>query len=112
PVILLADEASAREVLEAAQRGPSGSSAILLWRRTSDLSPGTFVSKLELELSMGREVWHREFVAYSLPERCARRLLRERGQSEYYYRWSEFRTTNSDEGRTPELRPDNLTGPF
>jgi hypothetical protein len=97
PVILLADEASAREVLEAAQRGPSGSSAILLWRRTSDLSPGTFVSKLELELSMGREVWHREFVAYSLPERWARRLLRGPGQSEYYYRLSEFRTTSLPE---------------
>jgi hypothetical protein len=112
PVIFLADEASAREVLEAAQSGPSGSSVILLWRRTSDVSPGTFVTKLELELSMSREVWHREFVAYGLPERWALRLLRGPGQSEYYYRLSEFRTTNSDEGHTPELRPDNLTGPF
>jgi hypothetical protein len=93
-VIFLDDEASAREVLETARSGPSGSSAILLWRRTSDLSPGTFVTKLEQQLSLGREVWHREFVAYSLPERWARRLLRGPGQPEYYYRLSEFRTTN------------------
>jgi hypothetical protein len=93
-VIFLGDEASAREALEASRSGPSGSSAILLWRRTNDVSPGAFVTKLELEL--GREVWHREFVAYSLPERWARRLLRGPGQSEYYYRLSEFRTTNSD----------------
>jgi hypothetical protein len=95
-VIFLVDEASAREVLEAAQSGPSGSSAILLWRRTSDVSPGTFVTKLERELSLGREVWRREFVPYSLPERWARRLLRGPGQPDYYYRLSEFRTTNSD----------------
>src|SRR5262249_32456634 len=92
----LHDEASAREVLEAARSGPLGSSAILLWRRTSDVSPATFVTKLEQELSVGREVWHREFVAYSLPERWARRLLRGPGQPEYYYLLSEFRTTNSD----------------
>ena len=95
-VIILDDEASAREVLEAARRGPSGSSAILLWRRTSDVSPGCFVTKLEQDLSVGREVWHRDFVAYSLPERWARRLLRGPGQPEYYYRLSEFRTVNSD----------------
>ena len=95
-VIFLHDEASAGEVLEAARSGPLGSSAILLWRRTSDVSPATFVTKLEQELSVGREVWHREFVAYSLPERWARRLLRGPGQPEYYYLLSEFRTTNSD----------------
>jgi hypothetical protein len=48
---------------------------------------------------VGREVWHREFVAYSLPERWARRLLRGPGQPEYYYRLSEFRTTDSDASR-------------
>jgi hypothetical protein len=90
-VIFLDDEASAREVLEASRSGPSASSAILLWRRTNDVSPGAFVTKLELELSVGREVWHREFVAYSLPERWARRLLRGPGQPEYYYSLSEFR---------------------
>jgi hypothetical protein len=90
-VIFLDDEASAREVLKAARSGPSGPSAIWLWRRTSDISPGTFVTKLEQDLSVGREVRHREFVAHSLPERCARRLLRGPGQPEYYYRLSEFR---------------------
>ena len=41
-VIFLDDEASAREVLEAARSGPSGPSVIWLWRRTSDVSPGSF----------------------------------------------------------------------
>jgi hypothetical protein len=95
-VIFLNNEASAREVLEAARSGPSGSSSILLWRRTSDVSPGSFVTKLEQDLSVGHEVWHRDFVAYSLPERWARRLLRGPGQPEYYYRLSEFRTGRSD----------------
>ena len=99
PVVFLNDEASARKVLEAARSGPSGSSAILLWRQTSDVSPGSFVTKLEQDLSIGREVWHRDFVAYSLPERWARRLLRGLGQPDYYYRLSEFRTANSDTGR-------------
>ena len=90
-VIFLDDEASAREVLEAARSGPSGPSVIWLWRRTSDISPGAFVTKLEQDLSVGREVRHREFVAYSLPERWARRLLRGPGQPEYYYHLSEFR---------------------
>jgi hypothetical protein len=85
-VVLLSEEASAREVLMAARSG----SAILLWRRTSDVSPGRFVTKLEQDLSAGREVGYREFVAYSLPERWARRLLRGTGQPEYYYRLSEF----------------------
>ena len=49
---------------------------IWLWRRTTDTSPGAFVTKLEHDLSVGREVRYHEFVAYSLPERCARRLLR------------------------------------
>jgi hypothetical protein len=93
-VILLYDEATAREVLDAARSGPSKSPTILLWRRTSDVSPGSFVTKLEKELSVGREVWSRDFVAYSLPERLVRRLLRGPGQADYYYRLSEFRTTN------------------
>ncbi len=90
-VIFLDDEASAREVLDAARRGPSGASPIWLWRQTSDVSPGSFVTKLERDLSVGREVRLREFVPYSLPERWARRLLRGPGQPEYYYRLSEFR---------------------
>jgi hypothetical protein len=96
PVIFLNDAAAAREVLEAARSGPSGRSAILLWRRTTDVSPGSFVSKLEQDLSVDHEVWHRDFVAYSLLERWARRLLRGPGQPEYYYRLSEFRTERSD----------------
>jgi hypothetical protein len=99
-VIFLDDDASARQVLEAARSGRSGPSAILLWRRTSDVSPGSFVTKLEQELSVGHEVWQREFVPYSLPERWARRLLRGPGQPEYYYRLSEFRTANSDANRS------------
>ena len=97
-VIFLDDETSVREVMEAT-RGPSGASAIWVWRRTIDISPGNFVTKLEQDLSVGREVQHREFVAYSLPERWARRLLRGPGQPEYYYRLSEFRTPNSDASR-------------
>jgi hypothetical protein len=95
-VIFLNDEASARQVLDAAQRGPSGPSVIWLWRRTRDISPGTFVIKLEQSLSEGREVRRREFVAYSFAERLARRLLRGPGQPEYYYRLSEFQAANSD----------------
>ena len=53
-VIFLNDEASARELLEAARSGPSGPSTILLWRRTSDVSPGGFVTKLEQDLSHRR----------------------------------------------------------
>jgi hypothetical protein len=90
-VILLTDEASAREVLAAARSEPSRPSIIWLWRRTRDTSPGSFISKLEQNLSAAREVRRREFVAYSLPERCARRLLRGPRQPEYYYRLSEFR---------------------
>jgi uncharacterized membrane protein len=95
-LIILNDEASAREVLEAARREPTGLSPILLWRRTSDVSQGSFVTKLEQHLSIGRVFQHRDFVAYSLPERWARRLLRGPGQPEYYYQLSEFRTPNSD----------------
>jgi len=87
PVIVLS-EGSAREVLEAAGSGSPRPSVIWLWRRTSDTSPG---AKLEEDLSAIREVRHREFVAYSLPERWARRLLRGPGQPEYYYSLSEFR---------------------
>ena len=90
-VILLNDETSGREVLEAAGSESSERTVIWLWRRTSDISPGTFVTKLEQELSVGHEVRQREFVAYSLPERWARRLLRGPGQPDYYYRVSEFR---------------------
>jgi len=90
-VIFLTDEASADEVLKADRSGPSAPSVIWLWRRTSDTSPGTFVTKLEQDLSAGRTVRHHEFVAYSQPERWARRLLRGPGQPEYYYSLSEFR---------------------
>jgi hypothetical protein len=90
-VIFLNGEAAAREVLEAARCRSSRPSVIWLWRRTSDISPGAFVTKLEQDLSAGREVRRREFAAYSLPERWARRLLRGPGQAEYYYSLSEFR---------------------
>jgi hypothetical protein len=90
-VIFLDREASAREVLEGTRSGPSGPSVIWLWRPTKDTSPGTFYTKLEQDLSVGCKVRHHEFVAYSLPERWARRLLRGPGQPEYYYRLSEFR---------------------
>jgi hypothetical protein len=90
-VIFLNGQAAARDVLEATQSAPSPPSVIWLWRRTTDPSPERFVSKLEQDLSAGHEVRYREFVAYSLPERWARRLLRGAGQPEYYYRLSEFR---------------------
>jgi hypothetical protein len=95
-VIVLYDEASAREVLEAARSRPSET---LLWRQTSDVSPGGFVAKLEQDLSVGSEVWQRDFVAYSPPERWARRLLRGPGQPEYYYRLTDFRSANSGASR-------------
>jgi hypothetical protein len=88
-VIFLNHEASARKVLEAA-RNTSGPTLIWLWRHTSDVSPATFVTKLEQDLTVGREVRHHEFVPYSLPERWARRLLRGPSQPEFYYRLSEF----------------------
>ena len=91
PVMFLDDEASAREVLEPPRGGPPGPSIIWLWRRTRDISPGSFITKVEQDLSVGHEVRHREFIAYSLPERWARRLLRGPGQRQYYYRLSEFR---------------------
>jgi hypothetical protein len=90
-VIRLLGETSAREVLEATQSGPSRPSVIWLWRRTSDVSPGSFITKLEQDLSAGHEVQHREYISYSLPERWARRLLRGPGQPEYYYSLVEFR---------------------
>jgi hypothetical protein len=90
-VIFLDDESSVRDVLEAARSEPLGSSGIWLWRRTSDISPGTFVTKLEQDLSTGHEVRQYEFVAYSPLELWARRLLRGPGQTEYYYSLSEFR---------------------
>src|SRR5262249_53465712 len=100
-VIWLDDEASAHEVLEAARSRTSGPSVIWLFRQTRDISPGGFITKLEHELSAvpDREVRDYDLVAYSLPERWARRLLRGPGQPEYYYRLSEFRTTNSDASR-------------
>ena len=98
-VVYLVDETSAREVLEATRTGPSVPSEVLLWRRTSDASPRKFVTKLEQDLSVGSEVWQQEFVAYSLPERWARRFLRGPGQPEYYYRLTEFRPANSDASR-------------
>jgi hypothetical protein len=90
-VIRLDNEASAHEVLQAARNGSSRSSVIWLWRHTRDISPGAFTTKLEQDLSVGREVRRHEFVAYSLPERWARRLVRGPGQPEYYYYLSEFR---------------------
>jgi hypothetical protein len=105
-VFFLADETSARELLEAARSGPSGASTILLWRRTSDVSPDGFITRLEQGLSQGGEVWHRDFVAYSSPERWARQLLRGPGQPEYYYRLSEFRMVNSDTSR-PDISSHN-----
>jgi hypothetical protein len=96
-VIGLYDETSAREVLQVARSDTSFT--ILLWRRTTDISPAGFVSKLEQKLRVGREVWRHDFVAYNLPERWARRLLRGAGQPDYYYRLSEFQPVKSDEGR-------------
>jgi hypothetical protein len=96
-VISLDDEASAREVLQVARSDTS--STILVWRQTTDISPASFVSKLEQELSVGRDVWRRDFVAYSLPERWARRLLRGTGQPGFYYQLSEFQPVKSDEPR-------------
>jgi hypothetical protein len=69
------------------------------WGRSAFRS---FVTKLEQDLSVDSEVWQREFVAYSLPERWARRLLRGPGQSAYYYRLTEFRSASSDAIR-PEI---------
>jgi hypothetical protein len=85
------NEASAGEVLEAARSGPSRASVIWLWRRTTDVSPGAFITKLEQDLSTSREVRRHEFLRYSLLERWVRRLLRGPGQPEYYYSLSEFR---------------------
>jgi hypothetical protein len=90
-VIYLDDEPSVREVLHAAQNGRSGPSVIWLWRRTSDVSPGAFVTKLEQDLSVAHEVRQYRFVAYSLTERWARRLLRGPGQPQYYYQLTELR---------------------
>src|SRR5262249_35647170 len=90
-VILLVSETSSRELLDASRSGLSTPSVIWLWRRTSDTSPGAFITKLEHDLSIGRTVRHSEFMAYSLPERWARHLLRGPGQPEYYFRLSEFR---------------------
>jgi hypothetical protein len=90
-VIFLDDEASAREELDAARSGASEPPVIWLWRRTRDISPGDFVTKLEQDLRIGHEVRQHEFVAYSLPERLARRLLRGPNQPQYYYQLTEFR---------------------
>jgi hypothetical protein len=89
--VIFLDEASAREVLNATRSVPSRPSVIWLWRRTSDVSPGAFITKLEQDLSAGHEVRHHEFIAYSLPERWARQFLRGPGQPEYYYSLAEFR---------------------
>jgi hypothetical protein len=90
-VIFLANADSAREILETARSEPSGRSVIWVWRRTSDTSPGNFVTKLEQDLSVGREVQRHEFITYSQPERWARQLLRGPGQPESYFSLSEFR---------------------
>ena len=90
-VVILEDKASAREVLEAARNEQSGRSTIWIWRQTRDISPAGFVTKLEQDLSMSREVQRHDFVAYSLPERWAHRLLRGPGQPDHYYHLYEFR---------------------
>jgi hypothetical protein len=90
-VIILNDQTSAREVLDAARSEQSKPYAIWLWRQSRDVSPASFVTKLEQDLTVGREVQHHKFVAYSLPERWAHRLLRGPGQPEYYYLLTEFR---------------------
>jgi uncharacterized membrane protein len=92
-VILLVDEASAGELLEAARTACP--SVIWLWSRAGDPSPGRFVTQLDQDLREGREVRRRDFSAYSLPERWARRLLRGPGQPDYYYSLSEFRLSLS-----------------
>src|SRR5262249_21476104 len=94
-VNVMKDKASACEALKAARGGSSGASVIWLWRRTTDVSPGAFITKLEQDLSTRRELRPHEFVRYSLPERWVRRLLRGPGQPEYYYSLSEFRTASS-----------------
>ena len=90
-VIILNDRASAVEVLEAARSQQPGNLTIWVWRQTRDISPASFVTELEQDLGAGREVQHHEFVAYSLTERWARRVLRGPGESNFYYRLSEFR---------------------
>jgi hypothetical protein len=90
-VITLNNQHAAREVLEAARTDSTRQSVIWLWRKTTDISPGGFVTELEQDLSTVRSSRRHEFVPYSLPERWARRLLRGPGQPEYYYRLSEFR---------------------
>jgi hypothetical protein len=94
-VIYLDKAGSSREVLEAARSAPSGSLVIWVWRQTRDIPPENFVTKLEQELSLSY-VQRREFVAHSLLERLAHRLLRGPGQAEYYYLLSEFRKDNSE----------------
>jgi hypothetical protein len=95
-IIFLDNDDSAREMLDAARSGPTGPSVIWLWRRTSDVSPGAFVSKLEQDLSVGQEIRQHEFVAYSLLERWARRLLRGPNQPQYYYQLTEFRPVGEE----------------
>ena len=90
-ITFLDDQAAANELREAPRGGPSGPTVIWLWRRTRDLSPGAFVTKLEHDLSVGRKVRHHDFAAYSLPERWIRQLLRGPDQPKYYYSLSEFR---------------------
>jgi hypothetical protein len=90
-ITFLDDQAAANELREAPRGGASGPTVIWLWRRTRDISPGAFVTKLEHDLSVGRKVRHHDFAAYSLPERWIRRLLRGPDQPRYYYSLSEFR---------------------
>ena len=90
-VIILNDQDSAFEVLDAARAEQSIQSKIWVWRQSRDVSPASFVSKLEKDLNVGHEAWHHEFVAYSTLERWAHRLLRGPGQPKYYYLLTEFR---------------------
>ena len=90
-VIILNDQDSAFEVLDAARTEQSIQSKIWVWRQSRDVSPASFVSKLEKDLNVSHETWHHEFVAYSTLERWAHRLLRGPGQPKYYYLLTEFR---------------------
>jgi hypothetical protein len=88
-VIFLEQEAYGRELLEAAQSWQA-TTTIWLWRRTTDTSPGKFVTLFERRLSATRDVREYNFMPYTLAERMAERLLRGPNQPEYYYQLSEF----------------------
>jgi hypothetical protein len=88
-VIVLEQEAYGRELLDAAQ-SRQATTTIWLWRRTTDTSPGKFVTMFERRLSATRDVREYNFMPYTLAERLAERLLRGPNEPEYYYQLSEF----------------------